>query len=56
MENFKELSFEENLEISGGNRLQNLWKGIKLIYQALEIQDSVNEVVDGWNSVDCDCK
>jgi hypothetical protein len=56
MEKFKELSVNESLKISGGISPSKIWEAIKYIYTALEIQDSVNEFVDGWNSVDCECK
>ncbi|WP_194977050.1 hypothetical protein [Aquiflexum lacus] len=56
MEKFKELTMNESLEISGGISIKKIWEAIKYLYTALEIQDSVNEFVDGWNSVDCECK
>lgn len=49
MEKFKELSLEESVNITGGN----IWRWAKVVYEALQIQDAVNEFVDGWNSVDC---
>jgi hypothetical protein len=56
MEKFEELSFEESTEISGGWNFKKIWDGVKFVYEALEIQDAINEFVDGWNSVSCDCK
>jgi hypothetical protein len=56
MEKFKELSLHESLEISGGINLPKIWEALKTVYTALEIQDAINEFVDGWNSVDCECK
>jgi len=56
MEKFKELTMNESLEISGGFNIKKIWEAIKYLYTALEIQDAVNEFVDGWNSVDCECK
>ena len=56
MNNFEKLTLEESLEISGGNRLKKLWDTAMFVYEALQIQDAVNEYKDGWNSVDCDCK
>ena len=54
MDKFKELSLEETLGISGGNRLDRLRNGIRLVFEALGIQDAVNEFADGWNSIDCE--
>jgi bacteriocin-like protein len=54
MEKFKELSIEEMQEVNGGISLKKVWDAIKMIWTALEIQEGVNEFVDGWNSVDCD--
>lgn len=54
MDKFKKLSFEEMQEVQGGLPLKKVWDGIKMIWTALEIQEGVNEFVDGWNSADCD--
>lgn len=57
MEKFRELSFEEMVEVEGGIlNPKKLWDLAKLGYEALQIQDAINQFVDGWNSVDCDCK
>lgn len=56
MEKFKELSLDESLKISGGVNPKKFWDLAKIVYEALQIQDAINEFVDGWNSVDCGCK
>jgi hypothetical protein len=56
MENLKELNCielceEELVQISGGM----FWKWVSLIYRANIVRTSINEFVDGWNSVECGC-
>jgi hypothetical protein len=57
MEKFEELSFEESQKIDGGRiNPKAIWNGIKYVYEALQIQDAINDFVDGWNSGKCSCK
>lgn len=55
--NLTELSDLELIEIGGGNPglINKIYQWGKAIYTALEIQEVINEFVDGWNSVDCQC-
>lgn len=49
--NVIELSEAELAQIDGGR----FWKLVDFFFKALEIQDSINSFVDGWNSVECGC-
>ncbi|MDN3667938.1 hypothetical protein QWY93_01100 [Echinicola jeungdonensis] len=52
MESLRDLNFEEMREVEGGR----FFRTIKTIWDALAIQDAINEFRDGWNSHECDCK
>lgn len=57
MKNFKkfnvvDLSTEEMFHINGGS----FWKVIDFFSRATFIQDTINDFVDGWNSVKCGCQ
>lgn len=52
MKNLKELELTELIEIKGGSPV-TIWRWAKVVYEALGIQNSVNEFVDGWRSVKC---
>jgi hypothetical protein len=54
MENLRNLNQSELIEIAGGNTLIVRWA--KVIYEALQIQDAINDFIDGWNSVECGCE
>jgi hypothetical protein len=52
MEKLAELKLEELKEIDGGNP-GAVWRAVRVIWTALEIQDRINEFSDGWRSVKC---
>ena len=56
MENLEKLSVielneDELMQTDGGN----VWKWGELIWKALQIQEAINNFIDGWNSVECGC-
>lgn len=50
-----EISVIEQLNTNGGNWI-SVWKAIEKVATAIAIGDAVERFVDGWNSVECNCK
>ncbi|MFV0605655.1 MAG: hypothetical protein ACK5NK_07425 [Niabella sp.] len=50
-----EFSATEQLNTNGGN-WATVWKVIEKVATAISIGDAVDRFVNGWNSVECNCK